>query len=98
MLICHSWQLFQKAAGEVIIKIVNATAKAATSTIDLTGVRQVRRGTLTVLQSDDLAAVITFDLPDQVAPHQTGLAPGGTKFDLNLPANSFSIVRLGVVK
>ncbi len=89
---------FDEATGEVILKLVNATAKASVCTVDLSGVRQVQRGTVTVLQSDDLAAVNTFDSPDQVVPKQTDLTPVGPKFDLTLPANSFNVVRMGVVK
>ena len=89
---------FDEVTGEVILKLVNATAQSSLCSVDLNGVRQVGRGTLTVLHADDLAAVNTFDDPDRVAPKQMDFAPTGAKFDLTLPANSFSVVRVGVVK
>ena len=86
------------ASGEVILKLVNATKSASTATVDLVGAKQVRRGSLTVLQSEDLAAENSLDAPDRVAPRQTEFAPTSPKFDLNLPANSVSVVRLGIAK
>lgn len=87
---------FDEAAGELIVKLVNATTQASSTSLALTGVSQVSAGTLQVLQSDDLDAVNTFDAPDRVAPHQSAFAPAGPKFDLNLPANSFTVLRLDV--
>ena len=86
------------ATGEVILKLVNATPQAAVTTVELTGVRQLSRGTLTVLQADNLEAMNTGESPDRVAPRETAFTPAGTKFDLTLPANSFTILRVGIPK
>jgi alpha-L-arabinofuranosidase len=89
---------YDAATGEVIVKLVNATATPLTTTIELSGARQLKPGTLTVLSADTLDAVNTFDTPDRVAPHETAFAPTGTKFEVSLPANSFSVLRVGVVR
>jgi alpha-L-arabinofuranosidase len=88
--------VLDEAAGQVIIKVVNVTAGATKATIDLGSVAKVAGGSLTMLHADDLEAVNSFEHPDAVAPQQSDFAPNSSKFDLNLPANSFSILRLGV--
>jgi alpha-N-arabinofuranosidase len=86
-----------EASGEVIIKLVNATAKESTLTVELVGVQQVKAGTQTVLQGYDLRAVNTVETPERVAPSETPFSPMGTNFDVTLPASSFMVIRLGVV-
>ena len=86
---------FDAAAGEVILKLVNATAAVATVPVDLAGVRQVRKGSMTILQGD-LSDENTMDSPDKVAPYTTAFSPAGPRFEVSLPAHSFSVVRLGV--
>ena len=36
--------------------------------------------------------------PDRVAPRESDFAPASPKFSVKLPANSFTVVRVGVVK
>jgi alpha-L-arabinofuranosidase len=79
----------------VILKLVNATAAISSSTVELTGVRRIKAGTMTVLHSDNLDAVNTLDHPDDVTPRESAFSPTGTKFEVTLPANSFTVVRLG---
>ena len=86
------------ATGTVILKLVNATGKATTVAVDLAGMSKVGRGSLTVIQSADLQAVNSFDAPDRVAPRETPFTPSAAKFELNLPANSFSVLRVGAGK
>jgi alpha-L-arabinofuranosidase len=89
---------FDEKSGEVILKLVNATAGEATEAVDLSGVRAVGIGTLTTVQAPGLDSVNTFDDPALVAPHQTAFTPAGSKFSLTLPANSFTVIRLGVTR
>lgn len=89
---------WDEASGQVIIKLVNATGKESASTVDLSGAPRNYRGTLTVLQADDLEAVNTFETPTRVAPRETVFTPAAPKFTLTLPANSFTVVRLGAAK
>lgn len=90
--------VFDAAKNEVILKLVNATGQPVKNTVNLSGAKQVKHGTLTVLQSDDLGAVNTLDQPGRVAPKESEFSPAGSTFDLTLPANSFTVVRIGVGK
>jgi len=90
--------VFDAATNEVILKLVNATAAPVKNTVNLAGVKTLKHGTLTVLQSDDLVAVNTLDNPTHVSPRVSEFAPAAPTFDLTLPANSFTVVRVGVVR
>ena len=89
---------FDEASGEVIVKLVNATGKTSASQVDLAGVGEVKRGTITVLRGENLEAINTLDVPNHIAPRETVFAPAATKFAVTLPANSFTVLRLGVGK
>lgn len=89
---------FDEAASEVIVKLVNATGKSTTASLNLTGVRQVNGGKTTLLRADDLHAVNTLDNPNRVSPLETSFTPAGPKFDVSLPANSFTVVRVSVAR
>jgi alpha-L-arabinofuranosidase len=88
--------VLDEGSREVIVKLVNATAGDSAVTVDLGGVGAVRGGTLTVLGAPDLSAENTVADPDRVAPKQSAFTPAGPKFDLVLPANSFSVLRMAV--
>jgi alpha-L-arabinofuranosidase len=89
---------FDAASGEVILKLVNATPAAVTTSVDLAGANHVSAGKRTVLQSDQGDALNTFEQVDHVVPQETAFSPTGSKFDLTLPANSFTVVRVGVAR
>ena len=88
--------VLDEGSGEVIVKLVNGTAVDSSMTVDLGGAGTVKGGTLTVLAAPDISAENTVADPDRVAPRQSALKPAGTKFDVNLPANSFSVLRIAV--
>lgn len=90
--------VLDETTGEAIVKLVNATPSAVSSRVELTGARQVKRGTLTVLQSADPDALNSLDQPHAVAPRENVFAPSAPAFDVELPANSFTVVRIGVVR
>lgn len=85
------------ATGEAILKLVNATTAESKVTVDLAGAGAVKAGMLTVIHADNLAEN-TFEAPDKVAPRTTPFAPAAAKFELTLPANSLTVVRVGVGK
>jgi len=87
---------FDDAAGEAIVKLVNATAAPATCTVELAGVRRVFRGRLTTLRADDTGAPLPCAPVDNAVLHEAEFAPAGPKFEIVLPAGSLSVVRLGV--
>jgi alpha-N-arabinofuranosidase len=80
---------------EVILKLVNATANESRPTIDLGGAKLAATGTLTVLQAE-ATAENTFAAAERVTPQTKPFAAGGSKFGLNLPANSMTVLRIGV--
>ncbi|PTY06198.1 alpha-L-arabinofuranosidase [Opitutaceae bacterium EW11] len=87
---------YDEGSGEVIVKLVNATGKKSTATVDLSGVRQIYPGTITVMQSNNPDAANTFDAPNSVVPQTLSFSPASQKFDVTLPADSFTVLRLGV--
>ncbi len=83
--------------NELIIKLVNASAKEQSNTLSLEGVRKLAaQGKLTVLQSDNLYSVNTFDEPQKVAPKESTIVIKGTKINLVAAPYSFSVVRVGL--
>ena len=82
-------------AGQIIVKLVNATAEAAKLQVNLSGAGTLQPGTLTRLQGDHLDAANTFSAPARVSPKIEPFTPTGSPFDLSLPANSFTILRVG---
>jgi alpha-N-arabinofuranosidase len=92
----YATSALDEAKGEVVLKLVNATAQPAGTRVELKGVRGVHPGSMTVLHADDLEAVNTFAAADRVAPRETKFAPAGASFELTLAANSFSVMRVGI--
>jgi alpha-L-arabinofuranosidase len=82
-------------AGEIILKIVNATGEDSRTTINL-GTVTPKPGTITVLSADHPEAENTFAAPERVIPRTSAFAPSGNRFELALPTNSVTVLRLGV--
>jgi len=87
--------VIDRNSNEVIIKLVNASAKQQTKSISVEGARKLAaQGTLSVLQTTDLNSVNSFGSPQQVAPVESTMAVKGKQFDLVAPPYSFSVVRI----
>jgi alpha-L-arabinofuranosidase len=84
------------ATHELIIKVVNASGHKATRMIDINGCRLKTQGTWTVLQSNDLGAVNTFDQPKKVAPVQQRMTVNGKTISLAMAPYSFNILRVAM--
>jgi alpha-L-arabinofuranosidase len=83
------------AANELIIKLVNVSNKQQTPVISLEGTKKLAaQGKLTVIQSNDLTGVNTFDNPQNVAPRESTIAVKGKKINLAAAPYSFNIVRI----
>jgi len=81
--------------NELIIKLVNASAKEQTNILSLEGVKKLAaQGSLTVLQSDNLYSINSFDQPQKVAPKESAIAVKGKKINLTAAAYSFTIFRV----
>jgi alpha-L-arabinofuranosidase len=82
------------ATNELIIKVVNASDKPQSNTLQFEGVKKIAaKGKLIVMQSE-LAAVNSFDTPTKVAPVESTIVIKGKKILLNTSPYSFSVLRV----
>lgn len=79
--------------GDLIIKYVNATDTDKELNVNVNGASLEDRGTLTVLQNNDLTEVNSFDA-ENIKPEEESVAVTGTSFKLPAASNSFSILRV----
>lgn len=80
---------------DVIIKIVNASAKEQANTISLAGIKKLaKEARLVVLKSDDLYAVNSFAEPGKVVPQESTITIKGKDIALTAAPYSFNIVRV----
>ena len=85
------------ATHEVIIKLVNAADKPMKVAINLSGAGQVAKtGRATVLTSANWSDANTFEQPDLVAPKESELDVVGPQIEHELPARSFTVLRVKV--
>ena len=83
------------ATKELIVKLVNASAKPQSSTLVLEGVKKLSsQAKLTVLKSDDLYSVNSFSEPEKVAPVESVIATKGKQLQLSAAPYSLSVVRI----
>lgn len=85
------------AADELILKLVNVSARPQTRRIRLEGAYgMARESTLTVLQSSLGTDVNSLDKPMTVSPVQGTIKTGGKQLELSLPPASFTVLRTGL--
>ena len=81
-------------AGELILKLVNATAAPRTVRVDLKGAGALQgAGRLLVLASADLKAENSLEQPTRLAPAERSVAAASAGFDLTLDPQSFTVLR-----
>jgi alpha-L-arabinofuranosidase len=81
--------------NDLIIKLVNASAKEQITTLTPEGIKKLApTASLTVLQSDNLYSVNSFDAPQQVAPKESVIAVKGKKIELAIAPYSFNVLRI----
>jgi alpha-L-arabinofuranosidase len=83
-----------KATQEIVVKVVNASARTQETEIDLGGVKGVRSATATVLTSANLGDENSFEVPTKVAPKSSAFPVKGTKFRYPFQPHSVTILRL----
>ncbi len=82
-------------AREIIVKVVNPGNSATEATIDLNGLSAKQRDAeMILLTGSDGDLVNSFDKPRQVAPVQSKIKISGPRFTQNLPARSFTVLRI----
>nr|WKN34092.1 alpha-L-arabinofuranosidase C-terminal domain-containing protein [Tunicatimonas sp. TK19036] len=83
--------------GEVIVKVVNTTATPQQIDLEMEGVSGLEKeGTLTVLKSNNMEAVNSFDNPQQIGPEETSVTISKNKPSITVDPNSLSVLRVGV--
>ncbi len=81
--------------GEIIIKLVNASAKPKTGSIELLGVNKISKTmAVTTLHSDDPASENSFAMPEKVSPVSTTMPITGKTISYQCAPYSFSILRI----
>lgn len=81
-------------AKELIIKIVNASAKGQVLTLAIDGVKKLGAGKLISLQNNDLNVENSFDQPQLVSPKESAIIIKGKKIDHTAAPYSFSVIRI----
>lgn len=80
---------------ELIIKLVNASGKEQRNTLALDGMKKMAaQGLLTVLQSDNLYSVNSFEKPQNIAPKESAVAIKGKNVTFVAAPYSFSVLRI----
>jgi len=84
-------------AGEVVVKLVNASAQVREVAVELAGVKRVKPGGKAILlQGKKLADVNDFAAPNRVAPRTMPVQISAPKFNQAVPPNSFLVLRVPV--
>ena len=83
------------ATGELIVKMVNASAKAQTIPLNIEGAgRLTGKGTLTVLRSDEVAAVNIIGDAPAVRPFNSDIAVKNGKLTIDAGPYSFTVLKV----
>ena len=83
-----------KSTDELIVKLVNASAKLKTKQLNIGGKKPALQGKKITLQSSDLRAMNSFENPMTVSPKEENIAVKGSVVSLALQPYSFTIVRV----
>ncbi len=86
---------YDKASGEVILKVVNSSAISKEVNLNLAGAGKVgTRGKAFVLTSPDLKAENTLEEPMKVAPVEKPLTPTSSRISYMLAPQSLTVLRV----
>lgn len=93
----YSSAVIDKKTKEVIVKIVNSSAASKETAIVIEGVKGLAsQGNIITLTGVSPEQVNSLDAPFAVQPVSQHLAIKGKTINLGLPANSFTVVRIGM--
>ena len=80
---------------EVIIKIVNASGKEQANSISFEGIKKLpATAILTVLKSDELYSMNSFDNPQKIAPQETPIKLKGKTINFSASPYSLTVLKL----
>jgi alpha-L-arabinofuranosidase len=87
------------STGEVILKVVNASAEKIDTAVHLKGANEMARNAQAiVLSSDKPNDENSLDAPDKVSPKSQTLSLSGPDFQHVFPGNSLTVLRIGKQK
>jgi len=93
----HASATRDAARGEVILKVVNASAEAQPAEIKLNGIAQATSPAhVMVLTSEHATDENTLDSPKKVVPVAQTIPLTGTTLSHSFPGNSFTVIRVQV--
>ena len=82
--------------GDVILKVVNASAEKIDTAVHLKGAKELARsGRAIVLSSDNPTDENSLDAPAKVSPKTETLSLDGPDFQRVFPGNSLTVLRIG---
>lgn len=86
-------------SGDVIVKVVNASANPLETQIDLSGAKNLA-GTATglVLTSDEPSDENSIDEPTKISPKAETISLTGANLTRTFPGNSFTVLRIATAK
>jgi alpha-L-arabinofuranosidase len=86
-----------KKTGELIVKLVNASGNAQQKNVTIDGVKGLQSaGTMTVLKSNNLDAMNTFENATAVRPVEQPITLQGKKLNIALAPYSFNVIRVKI--
>jgi alpha-L-arabinofuranosidase len=86
-------------SGDVILKVVNASAEPIDTAVHLKGANDLaRNGQAIVLTSANPTDENSLEAPEKVSPQTQILSLPGPDFQRVFPGNSFTVLRIGTQK
>jgi alpha-L-arabinofuranosidase len=96
--LCASAAL-DEVSGDIILKVVNASAQLLETQIDLKGAKGLAvSGKAIVLTSRSPLDENTLDEPTKVAPKTETIQVSGSAFKRSFPGNSLTVIRIPIAR
>lgn len=81
--------------GDLILKLVNISTNGVAAKVDISGLGKCQPTAKRIVLAGEPGAVNKFAQPETVAPETNSMVAAHT-FDCELPASSFSVIRIGI--
>ncbi len=85
---------YDRKAGEVVIKALNARAEPARTQFELAGFKSIERAGRRITLEGDPQAENTVEHPSRIEPKETAFDGFGERFTAELPPWSFTVLRV----
>ena len=95
---CFASAALDNSTHELIIKIINTGKQEQKADFVVNGVKAESKGSVTILQSDDLDSVNSIDEPMNISPKKSDIKVKDGRVNLNLKPYSFNVIRVSLAK